>query len=115
MAPSDTLEGLEIGFAVVQNGGSIAGFTDGSAIGLSVDPATDSFGFTINGIAQSAPVFFSHDRDLNPDGLDHVVVGAQDAWTGSAIFGFEDLLGVGDSDFQDVVFSVRSVHIDTVL
>ena len=46
---------------------------------------------------------------------DHVVVGAQDGWTGAAIFGFEDLVGGGDADYQDVVFSIRAAPTDLIL
>lgn len=110
---ANAIEGLEIGFAVVQKGGSIPGFTNASGIDLLV-PSSDTFHFKINGVDQSLPIFFSHDDALNPDGLDHVVVGAEDGWTGAAVFGFEDLVGGGDADYQDVVFTLKPVqHIDT--
>jgi hypothetical protein len=109
---ADAIEGLKVGFAIVQNGGAIGGFTDGSTIGLTVDPASNAFSFTVDGVSQNAPVFFSHDNALNADHIDHVVVGAEDGWTGSAIFGFEDLLGGGDADYQDVVFTVNILQQD---
>ena len=39
--------------------------------------------------------------------VDLLITGAQDGFPGYALFGFEDIVGLGDSDFQDVVFSVR--------
>ena len=45
--------------------------------------------------------YFSY-TDINPDGITHV------RKLGDNIFGFEDLLGGGDTDFNDVVFKVEN-------
>jgi Domain of unknown function (DUF4114) len=48
---------------------------------------------------------FSTDMSVNPDGINHVVSLA--ALSGSyLLIGFEDLLGGGDRDFNDVLFAV---------
>jgi hypothetical protein len=51
-------------------------------------------------------VFHSHAAALNPDGLQHSISGLS-ANGNQLIFGFEDLLGGGDRDYQDVLFSIE--------
>jgi len=57
--------------------------------------------------------FFSTDTSLNRDGIVHAVSLAQD---GSAylLIGFEDLLGGGDKDYNDLLFAVEigKVNVD---
>jgi hypothetical protein len=50
---------------------------------------------------------YSTDQSVNPDGINHVVAFAY-AVPGSSflIIGFEDLLGGGDRDFNDLLFAV---------
>jgi hypothetical protein len=50
-------------------------------------------------------VFHSLRDDLNPDLLRHVLSGV-DGEGGPLVLGFEDLLGGGDRDFQDVVIQI---------
>lgn len=56
-------------------------------------------------IALSGDVFHSSATNLNPDGVQHAVSGI-DGETGELVVGFEDLLGGGDNDFEDVLISV---------
>jgi serralysin len=55
--------------------------------------------------ANSNTLFFT-DKSMNADGLEHTRVKV-DATTGIVQIGFEDLLGGGDRDFDDVVFTVN--------
>lgn len=48
--------------------------------------------------------FFSAYEEANADGLDHVQSGSENS------FGFEDLLGGGDGDFNDFILSVEPVQ-----
>lgn len=50
-------------------------------------------------------VFHSSATNLNSDGVQHAVSGI-DGETGELVIGFEDLLGGGDNDFEDVLISV---------
>ncbi|MEO0892150.1 MAG: choice-of-anchor Q domain-containing protein [Pseudomonadota bacterium] len=91
---SDFVNGLgataELSF--VNETGGPANVEDGPAL-LAVDGAvTDEF------------VFHSFDPSLNEDGEEHVISGVN--LDGSLTIGFEDLVGLGDSDFEDVVFKV---------
>lgn len=63
--------------------------------------------FLIANGAGGGSTVFSTDRSVNSDGINHVVAFAHQA-AGSAylIIGFEDLLGGGDRDFNDVLFAV---------
>jgi len=56
-------------------------------------------------IPLSGDVFHSSATNLNPDGVEHAVSGI-DSETGELVIGFEDLLGGGDNDFEDVLISV---------
>lgn len=58
-----------------------------------------------NGATSSPGATFSTDQSVNPDGINHVVSFA--AVHGSyLVIGFEDLLGGGDEDFNDVLFAI---------
>lgn len=48
---------------------------------------------------------FSTDQSVNPDGINHVVTFAAITAT-HLIIGFEDLMGGGDRDFNDLLFAV---------
>ena len=53
------------------------------------------------------PAVYSTDASLNPDGINHVVSFAYLAKDSPyLILGFEDLLGGGDRDFNDLLFAV---------
>lgn len=62
--------------------------------------------FLIANGATGGKTFFSTDLSLNQDGIVHAVSLASD---GSAylIIGFEDLLGGGDKDYNDLLFAVE--------
>jgi hypothetical protein len=47
------------------------------------------------------------DATKNSDGLQHVVAFQQNDWI---ILGFEDIIGGGDMDYNDVIFAVRGVQ-----
>jgi len=57
-----------------------------------------------NELGRHPLAFFSLDR-LNPDGVDHFV-GFENTSDGYTQFGFEDLTGGGDLDYDDVVYNV---------
>jgi hypothetical protein len=61
--------------------------------------------FLIANGAQNGRTVFSTDRSVNPDGINHVVTFAAITST-HLIIGFEDLLGGGDRDFNDLLFAV---------
>ncbi len=47
------------------------------------------------------------DPTKNVDGLQHIVAFQHNEWT---ILGFEDIIGGGDRDYNDVVFAVRGIQ-----
>ena len=53
-----------------------------------------------------APLAFFSIEDANPDGMKHTQIIA-DATTGRVQYNWEDLVSLGDSDFNDVVMTVR--------
>lgn len=59
---------------------------------------------------QPGDYFFSHDN-LNADGIRHVGI-YQDATINGLIFGWEDLYGGGDRDYDDMIVSATDVAID---
>ncbi len=63
--------------------------------------------FLIANGANGGKTVFSTDQSANPDGINHVVAFAY-AVPGSSflVLGFEDLLGGGDRDFNDLLFAV---------
>jgi hypothetical protein len=63
--------------------------------------------FLIANGASGGHTVYSTDQSVNPDGVNHVVSFAYAA-PGSSflIIGFEDLLGGGDRDFNDLLFAV---------
>lgn len=61
--------------------------------------------FLVANGASGGSTVYSTDSSVNPDGINHVVSFA--ALSGSyLLIGFEDLLGGGDRDFNDVLFAV---------
>jgi hypothetical protein len=55
--------------------------------------------------------FFTGDSSLNPDGFNHALF---DKEAGKPlIVGFEDILGGGDKDYNDLVFSLTNVYAAT--
>jgi predicted extracellular nuclease/2',3'-cyclic-nucleotide 2'-phosphodiesterase (5'-nucleotidase family) len=93
----------ELGFFLVQNGAArVAGLS--GDLGLAVRDGRLHLTEEDMVLADTI-VFNSLEAGLNADGLEHVVSGASADGTALEI-GFEDLLGRGDMDFQDVTFSV---------
>ncbi len=99
---NDVAAGQQLGFFVIQDGaGDAFNFTGGSLAELSA--------------ASGSEVFQSIDASANSDGLEHFLSGSIDGG-GALRVGVEDLTGLGDSDFQDVVFTVaRTEDFDDVM
>lgn len=109
-------EGHQLGFFLVQNGadwaaglsaGDSISFVNASGAGANLSDGS-SVMLAVNGTAAGETVFHSVDAALNADGLQHALSGV-DAGGTSISVGFEDLLGGGDNDYQDVVFRVESM------
>lgn len=112
MLISDVESGNMLGFFIVQDAGLTFGvladddtfaFTNSDGDAGNVSDASDLW-LTVNGDVVEGHIFHSYDASLNADGVEHVASGANA--DGSATFGFEDLTGGGDNDFNDVVFQV---------
>jgi len=58
-----------------------------------------------NGATRTPGAVYSTDISVNPDGINHVITFAT-VVQGYLILGFEDLLGGGDRDFNDVLFAI---------
>ena len=112
---SDVEAGNTLGLFIIQNGadfadglagGAVLSFLDGSG-----NAATTSSGpltLAVDGVATDQVTFHSFDASLNSDGLEHVISGV-DADSGQITVGFEDLTGLGDSDFEDVAFTIDAI------
>ncbi len=61
-------------------------------------------------VLNTGDTFYSGDASRNADGLAHAVVDTEYA-TDAAYVGFEDLLGGGDMDYDDVMFSFTNVGV----
>jgi len=86
-----------------QNGQPATIYDNGAEIGLYVE-GNDS-PITQQPIFHTAANALHDNLDLNPDGLQHVI--SSPSRSGShMVIGFEDLLGEGDKDFNDLVFRV---------
>jgi serralysin len=83
--------------------GKVAKVSDGGDIALY--HVSDSGLATIVNTAGGSTLFFTN-QALNADGLGHTRV-TTDPATGVVKIGFEDLLGGGDRDFDDVVFTIN--------
>jgi len=100
---SDVAEGEQLGFFIVQDGADqVAGLGDSLEFDFSGAAPT------LSG-ATGAEIFQSIDAAQNSDGLQHFLSGSVDGG-GALRVGVEDLTGLGDSDFQDVVFTVERVE-----
>ena len=58
-----------------------------------------------NGATRSPGEVYSTDSSVNPDGINHVVSFAT-IYDSYLVIGFEDLLGGGDRDFNDLLFAI---------
>ncbi len=108
--------GHRLGFFLVQDGASwasglgeadVLSFIDSSGNAGSAEGGLPLY-LSVNGVLSDLEVFHSFDQTLNSDGIEHVVSGVDDSGLGIVI-GFEDLLGGGDNDYQDAVFSVFEI------
>ncbi|MEM8776561.1 MAG: G8 domain-containing protein [Pseudomonadota bacterium] len=89
-------------FDFVDDSGRSA-YIDGGPLRLAVDgQVTDEI------------VFHSFDASLNPDGLEHTISGVAPGGN-SIILGFEDLLGGGDRDFEDVGLIIEQIDYNSIL
>jgi VCBS repeat-containing protein len=68
----------------------------------------------VNGLASNQTVFHSLNETMNVDGVEHVLSGV-DVGGDTMTLGFEDLLGGGDRDFQDVIIRVARLDGDLVI
>ena len=105
--------GHQLGFFLLQNAApEVAGWSASdtlSFVNFAGDAVSAYAGEALylarNGMAVSHDVFHSFDPILNADGQEHVISGASENGNG-LILAMEDLTGLGDRDFEDVVFSV---------
>jgi len=108
-----TLDGLapgqKFGFFIIQDGASTYNWLGGQLESSN----TLQFGadgglqfFNANNVVKSisADDLFFTDPSLNPDGLNHALSGVQGD---TLMIGFEDMTGGGESDFDDVTFTVK--------
>ncbi|MEP5728071.1 MAG: CHRD domain-containing protein [Sulfitobacter sp.] len=104
---NDVAEGEQVGFFVVQDGNALVSEIDGDI----VFNLTES-GASLSGLSD-VEIFQSINAAANSDGQEHFLSGSD---TGGILrVGVEDLTGLGDSDFQDVVFTIeRSEAFDDV-
>jgi len=58
-----------------------------------------------NGATRTPGAVYSTDSSVNPDGINHVVSFAT-IYDSYLVIGFEDLLGGGDRDFNDLLFAI---------
>ncbi|MEM1360340.1 MAG: Ig-like domain-containing protein [Pseudomonadota bacterium] len=112
----DVTDGTSLGFFLVQDAADLlSGLKSSDTLDFVTTNGADANAFggeaaylSVNGQKIDVPVFHSIDHRLNPDGLQHVVSGV-DPGGRSITIGFEDLLGGGDRDYQDVVFQVTAL------
>lgn len=79
-------------------------FTEGENIG---------FWVTANGYADPNGYTYYSIDSLNPDGERHIAI-VEDPATGALVIGFEDLYNLGDSDYNDVLFTVAVTPYDAI-
>lgn len=81
----------------------------GDSVDMEPFEADTNFGFWVkaNGYRNPRGRVYYSETALNPDNFDHLAIG-YDAQAQQAVFGFEDLYGGGDRDYNDVMFSISS-------
>lgn len=112
----DVEDGNNLGFFIVQDAAdwasTLGGHDELNFITSSGEPANINDGadisIAVNGTAVDEIVFHSFDKNMNSDGLQHVLSGV-DVGGKTITIGFEDLTGGGDRDYEDVVFQVELV------
>ncbi|MFK7838517.1 MAG: CHRD domain-containing protein [Sulfitobacter sp.] len=104
---NDVAEGEQLGFFIVQDGAdAVSGLSGDIVFNLDENSAS------INGLSD-VEIFQSINAAANSDGAQHFLSGSDAG--GILRVGVEDLTGLGDRDFQDVVFNIeRSEVFDDV-
>lgn len=95
----DVAEGEQLGFFIVQDGADAV-----SVLGDSIVFNLTDQGAVLND-SDDLVIFQSINASLNPDGEQHFLAGSDS--DGILRVGVEDLTGLGDRDFQDVVFTIE--------
>ena len=106
--PITSLASGEHDFFIIANGSSDV--TSSSVI--SFDNSGDYPALKIDGVASDLPVFFS-DPALNYDDKDHFVYKSDD--NGGTNICIEDLPGLGDEDFDDIILNVNFPMTDKIM
>jgi hypothetical protein len=116
---SDVESGNKLGFFVVQNAADWAsGLTDADTFdfvgndGWSQATVNDGAGIQlqVNGQTAWKTIFHSYAAEMNDDGIQHALSGV-DTFEEIISIGFEDIVGGGDRDYEDVVFSIERVEV----
>ncbi|MFT7369519.1 MAG: Ca2+-binding RTX toxin-like protein [Alteromonas macleodii] len=116
---SNVESGNKLGFFLVQNAADWAsGLTDTdnlvfvSSDGWSQASVNNGAGIQlqVNGQTAWKTIFHSYGADMNDDGVQHAVSGI-DTSEQMVLAGFEDIVGGGDRDYEDVVFSIERVEV----
>lgn len=108
--------GHQVGFFLVQNAADwAASLSPGDEIsfvdsaGASATRSSDEARLAVNGSTVDEITFHSIEAGLNPEDVQHALSGV--APGGKVInVGFEDLVGGGDQDYQDVIFTVARIE-----
>ncbi len=110
---TDVEDGHMLGFFLVPDAADLASslaqtdvfdFVSLSGAQSRIDDPVEAL-LTINGAVADVLAFHAVSEDLNRDGLQHAVSGTVAGGEALAI-GFEDMLGGGDADYQDDIFTV---------
>ena len=110
--------GHQLGFFIVSDGADELGdfadadtfsFIDSDGNAANIDDGADIM-LAVNGGATDLVILHALNAGLNADGVQHAVSGVNAGGMGITI-GFEDVVGGGDLDYQDVVFSVDTFSI----
>jgi Ca2+-binding RTX toxin-like protein len=117
---SDVESGNKLGFFVVQNAADWAsGLTDADTFdfvgndGWSQATVNNGAGIQlqVNGQTAWKTIFHSYAAEMNDDGIQHTLSGI-DTSEEIILVGFEDIVGGGDRDYEDVVFGIERVDAD---
>jgi hypothetical protein len=117
---SDVESGNKLGFFVVQNGADWASnFTSADTFvfvgndGWSQATVNNGAGIQlqVNGQTAWKTIFHSYAAEMNDDGIQHTLSGI-DTSGEIILVGFEDIVGGGDQDYEDVVFGIERVDAD---
>ncbi|MEM6659618.1 MAG: CAP domain-containing protein [Pseudomonadota bacterium] len=117
----DVPAGSRLGFFIVQNAADWAAGVSNSdvlefrASNGAVADVDDDFSLVLmlNGAEAGVTAFHAEKASLNVDDQQHALSGIAPGGEAMMI-GFEDLTGGGDSDYEDVVFSVTRIETDAL-